>query len=69
MDFAEYRIYYSYRKKLEPFHIKLKASKDNIYDKDVAVKFFNFYFGTNTQMKPKLYKEFFEKQEESKKQK
>lgn len=69
MEFTEYRTYYSYRKKFEKFHSLLKSSKENIYDKEVAVKFFNFYFGSNIQFKPKLYKEFFEKQEEEKRQK
>ena len=41
---------------MEPFHEKLKTSKENIYDKDVTTRFFNEYFSTNTQLKPKLYK-------------
>jgi hypothetical protein len=45
-------------------HDKIKSSKDNIYDKEVAVKFFNHHFDSGTQLKPKLYKEFFEKCEE-----
>jgi hypothetical protein len=54
---------------MEGFHDVIKASKDNIYDKEVAVKFFNAHFETNIQLKPKLYKEFFEKLEAEKRKK
>jgi hypothetical protein len=60
-DFGTYTTYYAYRKRMEPFHEKIKASKENIYDKEVAIRFFNEYFMTNLQLKPKMYKEFFEK--------
>lgn len=54
---------------MEPFHDKLKASKDNIYDKEVAVKFFNHSFETNAKISPKAYKAFFDKHEEDKRSK
>ncbi len=46
---------------MEPFHDIIKGSKDNTYEKDVAVRFFNTHFESGQKLKPKLYKDFFEK--------
>jgi hypothetical protein len=54
---------------MEAFHNALKSSKDNIYDKEIAIKFFNNYFEKQIQLNHKLYKAFFEKNQQQFKEK